>query len=87
MSGAEEYDLEEFLEIRAWVSIGFELLGYSWKHPRVVAFMERCGAEDRYRLPFGAYKRLAEALRQEMGDGNGDTTKPGGTAGSGPVVD
>lgn len=69
----EAYGIEEFLNIRARVSVSLEMLGYTWEHPRVQAFLARVAAREgrkvasKHDLPFWAYKQLAAKLSEELG--------------------
>ena len=72
--GIEDYDPAVFDSIRAIVQISFKTFGYSWSHPRVIAFVQR--VEERvgrpiptsHHLPYVAYRALATYLAAELMD-------------------
>lgn len=67
----EDYDLQEFLEIRARVQIAMERLGVGWRSERVQRWLAAVGEREGRRiwcgaqLPVAAYRALANTLEKE----------------------
>lgn len=71
MNDPNSYDPEKFATCRALIGLNFRVLGYSWEHPRVKAYLQRVSDKigtpvpSRHYLPFWAYSNLAEQLEKE----------------------
>lgn len=68
----EAASCEEWLELESWVRIRFDMLGYSWQHPKIQAFLskvsELVGHPCRHGrdLPIEAYRSLNKRLLEEI---------------------
>ena len=72
--GVEDYSLREFELLEASIGTAFLILGYDWKHPRIVGFLWnverriRRPVRSKRQLPWRFYLLLGQYLRLEVGE-------------------
>jgi hypothetical protein len=70
--GIEDFTLEEFTDMKAFVQVAFKAFGYSWQHERIVAYLQRVQkivkrpVRNCHELPYKHYRMLAMLLAAEV---------------------